>query len=510
MRNTYFAWAVSMIRTGVVALFGVAASAHACAEPSQPNIVIMLSDNVGYGEIGAYGGGPIRGVPTPRLDQLAREGTRFTNFNVETECTPSRSALMTGRLPIRSGTGRAGIAGFPQGLSPWEYTMAELLSDKGYKTAIFGKWHLGDSKGRYPTDQGFDEWWGFPFSTGVVYKSDAIGAEMTDADWPYILESKRGGAVEKVARYDREMRGKIDEIIAQKSVDYIRKAKDSDKPFFLFVSWSLMHHPYVPNPEFKGKTGYGDFADMMAEHDYRVGQVLDALDEAGLADNTLVIYASDNGPDAAEYPTASNSGPYRGYLGSAYEGAIRTPMMIREPGVVPAGRETNEIVSILDFFPTVAAMTGAKPPKDRAYDGVDQSDFFFDEAGHSKREFVITFLDKELLAVKWRDYKLYFVGDDPGPVSRVHDELWAHKLYNVVNDPREEVDIFGRNVWMLPYFYTPVLKLAGSLYRYGAIKTGDDFRSEASISIPPSLTSGDDVKRVLLKLRERQSGDKQD
>ncbi len=483
-------------------------SATADEMPRRPNIVFMLSDNLGYGELGAYGGGPIRGVPTPSLDQLAAEGTRFTNFNVEPECTPSRSALMTGRLPIRSGTGRAGIPGFPQGLAPWEYTMAEMLSDAGYKTAIFGKWHLGDSQGRYPTDQGFDEWWGFPFSTGVVYRYDAQGYQGRESEWPYILSSKRNGPVQKIARYDREMRGKMDELIAEKSINYIKQAKGSEEPFFLFVSWSLMHHPYVPNPDFKGKTGVGDFADMMAEHDYRVGQIRKALVDAGFADNTIIVYASDNGPDASEYPTVSNSGPYRGYLGSAYEGSIRTPMIMSAPGVIPSGRETNEIVSILDFFPTFASLADATFPTDRAYDGVDQRDFFLGKSEKSNREHIITFLDKKLLAVKWRQFKLFFVGDDPSPTSRMHHDLYGHMIFDIEKDPREEVDIMGTKLWIIPQAYEPVLRLAGSLYKYGGIKTGDDYRTPLSFTIPPALNSPEEVKRVLLKLQQQQGANK--
>jgi len=475
---------------------------------TRPNIILMLSDNVGYGELGSYGGGVIRGAPTPNLDRLAAEGTRFANFNVETECTPSRSALMTGRLPIRSGTGRAGLPGFPQGLSPWEYTMAEMLSDQGYKTAIFGKWHLGQSAGRYPTDQGFDVWWGFPFSTDVVYQFDALGYDGDPETWPYVLEAVRDAAPSRVARYDREMRGKMDQLIADKSVAYIEDHAQTDEPFFLFIGWSHMHHPYVPHPDFKDKTGHGDFADMMVEHDYRVGQVMAALEKSGRADNTIIIYASDNGPDAAEYPRVSNQGPFRGYLGSAYEGSIRTPMIIKAPGRVPAGRVTNEIVSILDFFPTLASLTGGKVPSDRDYDGKDQLAFFEGKTDQSSRDTIITFIDKKLLGLKWKNYKIYLTDDDPGAVSRVHKDLWAVKIFDVAQDPREETDIYGTNLWMLRYAVEPVMRLAGSIYQYGAIKTGDDYRSPYMFTIPPAFNSPEEVKRILLKLQELQSQQK--
>jgi arylsulfatase len=318
----------------------------------------MLSDNLGFGEIGVYGGGPLRGAPTPRLDRLSAEGMRFTNFNAEVECSPSRSALLTGRLPVRSGTWRANPPGIPGGLAPWEITLAEMLSETGYDTAIFGKWHLGDAPGRYPTDQGFDEWWGFPFSTNVASYQTRVGFDPEVASVPYLLEGKKGEAVRKVEPYTLENRPFIDERIAEKSIAYLREHVRGDRPFFLFVSWSLMHHPYLPHPEFEGKSGNGAFSDSMVEHDYRVGQILDALEQAGIADETLVIYASDNGPDSAHYPWMSFAGPYRGYLGSAYEGSIRTPMMIRWPGNIEAGRVSNEIVAIADLFPTLARIAG--------------------------------------------------------------------------------------------------------------------------------------------------------
>ncbi len=181
------------------ACLACAFAAH--ASERQPNIVLMLSDNLGFGEVGVYGGGTLRGAPTPRLDRLAAEGLRFTNFNVEVECTPSRSALMTGRMPVRSGTWRAASPGIPGGLAPWEVTIAEALSAAGYDTAVFGKWHLGDSPGRFPTDQGFDRWWGFPFSTNVASNTVQVGFDPAAAEVPYLLEGVRGEPVRKVEPY---------------------------------------------------------------------------------------------------------------------------------------------------------------------------------------------------------------------------------------------------------------------------------------------------------------------
>lgn len=496
-----------MIRTGGFGLgsrgaalgraVGLAVLAAAAAVPAQeqapasarerpPNIVFMLSDNLGFGEIGVYGGGVLRGNPTPRLDRLATEGTRFTNFNVEVECTPSRSALMTGRLPVRSGTGRFAGPGLPGGLPPWEITIGEMLSAAGYDTAIYGKWHLGDAPGRFPTDQGFDEWWGFPFSTDVSWYATAVGFDPSVAQVPHLLEGRRGEAVRQVEPYTLEKRPFIDATIAEKSAAYIAAHAAGERPFFLFVSWSLPHHPTLPHPEFKGTSGNGDFSDAIVEHDHRVGQVLDAIERAGIAGRTLVIYASDNGPDSADYPRMSFAGPFRGYLGSAYEGSIRTPMLIRWPGHVPAGRITNEIVAMVDFFPTLARLAGDAVPGDREMDGVDQGEFFAGRAEKSSRESVLVFSGNVLLAVKWRQFKLFFTGDsaEPRAADRQWRRLWAPLVYNVEQDPREEADISLRNTWIFGPAMRQVLPFVFSIDKEGLITPGGEKPGDGKLEIP--------------------------
>lgn len=468
----------------LVPIFTLVVGSTALAEPLQPNIVLMLSDNLGYGEIGAYGGGALRGAPTPRLDRLSAEGMRFTNFNVEVECTPSRSALMTGRLPVRSGTGRVPAPGLPNGLAPWEYTLGEMLSDAGYDTAIFGKWHLGDIPGRFPTDQGFEEWWGFPLTTDVAWYPTRIGFDPTVAHVPYLLEGRKGEPVSQVEPYTLENRPLIDKIIADKSIAFIEEHAGKDRPFFLFVSWSLVHHPYLPHPDFEGRSENGPFSDVMIEHDHRVGQILDALEKTGIADDTLVIYASDNGPDSSEYPTQSFAGPYRGYLGSAYEGSIRTPMILRWPGKVPAGRVSNEIVAILDLFPTLAGVAGGKVPDDRAIDGVDQTDFFLGKTEKSAREGVIILSGDTLMAVKWRKFKIFLTGDDPAPRNRSWRRLWAPLVYNIEQDPREEYDIAMHNLWIFQPAMRQIMPFVFSVQKYGLIQPGGDERTRGSVQIP--------------------------
>ena len=336
----------------------------------------MLSDNLGFGEIGVYGGGVLRGAPTPRLDRLAAEGMRFTNFNVEVECTPSRSALLTGRMPVRSGTWRAGMPGMPGGLAPWEITLAEMLSEAGYDTAIFGKWHLGDSPGRYPTDQGFDEWWGFPFSTNVASFTKRVGFDPRPPKVPQLLEGSTGRAGSR-GRALHARKPPLDRRAHRREVGRLHPRARGRRAALLPVRLVVARPSSLPaSPGVRGPLGQRPLSrTSMVEHDHRVGQVLDAIEQAGIADDTLVVYASDNGPDSADYPEVSFAGPFRGYLGSAYEGSIRTPMMLRWPGPGGRGRVSNEIVAIVDFFPTLARIAGAEVPDDRAIDGLDQTDF---------------------------------------------------------------------------------------------------------------------------------------
>jgi arylsulfatase len=485
----------------LVASLALAAGPAAGAEAKPPNVVVMLSDNLGFGEIGVYGGGALRGAPTPRLDRMASEGIRFTNFNVEVECTPSRSALMTGRMPVRSGTWRAASPGIPGGLAPWEVTLAEMLSEAGYRTAIYGKWHLGDSPDRYPTEQGFDEWWGFPFSTNVATYRDRVGFDPKVSKVPHLLEGRSGEPVREVEPYTVENRPFIDERIAQKSIAFIREHAAGEQPFFLFVPWSLVHHPYLPHPDFEGRSGNGPFADVMVEHDHRVGQILDAIDEAGIGGETLVVYASDNGPDSADFPVASFSGPFRGYLGSAYEGSIRTPMLVRWPGRVPAERVSNEIVAMVDLFPTLAKLAGGTLPDDRAIDGVDQSDLWLGKTEKSAREGVLIFSGRTLLAVKWRRFKIFLTGDDPAPRNRSWRRLWAPLVYNVEQDPREEIDIAISNLWILEPMMRQIYPVLFSIADEGLILPGGDEPSSANVEIP--FQAQDEIERSMSAIKWR-------
>ncbi|MGH7816826.1 MAG: sulfatase-like hydrolase/transferase, partial [Candidatus Binatia bacterium] len=245
------------------------AVAHAAAPltslgAGKPNIVLILMDNLGYGELGVYGGGILRGAPTPRIDKLAAEGMRLLNYNVEAQCTPSRAALMTGRYAFRTGNGSVPIDTPRYGLVQWEYTMAEMLSDVGYATGAFGKWHLGHTEGRFPTDQGFDEWYGIPNSSDEAFWPDS-SMYRPDSDAyaapEYLMESTKGQAPKKLKVYDLAQRRIMDRELTGKTKDFMTRQVKAGKPFFAFVPYTMPHHPRTPAPEFDGKTGNGYWAD---------------------------------------------------------------------------------------------------------------------------------------------------------------------------------------------------------------------------------------------------------
>lgn len=469
-----------------------------------PNIVLMLSDNLGFGDLGSYGGGAQRGAATPQLDQLAKEGFRFSNFMVESECTPSRSALMTGRMPIRSGTTRAvPVPGLPQGLAPWEVTIAEVLRKVGYRTAMFGKWHLGYDQERLPTAQGFQQWWGFPFSTGISDFPNHVGYEHSGLKPARLWEGSEDKGAVPTEIYDREMRPLIDEKIASKAVNFIQQA-DKKEPFFLYLPWSIPHHPSIPHPDFQDKTGHGRYADVLAEHDHRVGQVLAAIDEAGIRENTIVIYASDNGPDRAEYPWIGDTGPFRGYLGTVHEGSVRTPLIIRWPEKIASGKTSNELISMVDIFPSLASLARAEQyiPDDRTIDGIDMSEFWLGEKHNSGRESVILFSGPDLRAVKWRQYKVYFQGESADPRQQHVDQLWAPEIYNTVVDPKEANNIGVNRLWVMYPIFKTLMPFAYSVDKYGLVEPGGDKPSRYQVNIP--FFRWDQVENSLGELKKQQ------
>jgi arylsulfatase len=439
------------------------------------NILLILADNLGWGELGCYGGGALRGSPTPRIDALAGEGLRFLNFNVESDCVPTRSALMTGRHPIRTGALQSVPAGLPQGLIPWEITLGELMQQRGYATACFGKWHLGDRPGRYPHERGFDEWYGIPRTTNESMFTSSPGFDSDVVPLPYVMEGREGEPAKELHVYDLEARRRIDGELTERTIDFMTRQSKAQQPFFAYVPLTQLHYPTLPHRDFAGRTGAGDFADAMTEMDYRVGQMLDALAALGIADDTLVLFGSDNGPEFRR-PWRGTAGPWRGTYHTSMEGALRVPFMARWPGRIEPGGVTNEIVHITDLYVPLARVAGAEVPRDRPIDGVDQLDFFLGKQAKSNREGFVYYIKQELRAAKWRDWKMHLVWE-PEP-NQGPNHLETPWIFNLTRDPKEETDVGTEFSWVRTPLRRLIHEFQETMKKNPAIPPGapDDYR----------------------------------
>jgi len=456
-------------------------STRICFSQEKPNVVYILVDNWGWGDISVQGGT----IPTPNIDKLAIQGMRFTNYNVQNQCTPSRSALHTGRLPIRSGTQKVAAPGEPDGLSPWEYTIAELLSDAGYATALYGKWHIGSKIGRMPNDQGYDEWYGINEGSNAAAYTSTPQFDPKVATIPYLWEGKKGEESKKVKLYDKEAKRNLDRSTTERSISFINKNAKAGKPFFTYVGFTHFHPPWGVHDDFVNKSKAGVIADTKLEVDHNIGMILKAIDKAGIKDNTIVILTGDNG--AANYPSpglvtgevGGSNGPWRGGLSTAYEGGMRTPGMIRWPGHVNEGLVSDEIMADLDWFPTIANLIGeeSRIPKDRPIDGIDQSDFVLGKQSKSNREYFITYVGDEVFAVKWRNMKVHFATAEA--THSIIQRYTFPQVFDIKEDPKESFELWGNEGYAHAWVMEPVMailtKKGISMSKFRNIKPGEDF-----------------------------------
>ena len=437
---------------GIAFVFSLGVFFHAQAQKNnKPNIVLINMDNFGYGELGCYGGGITRGGATPRIDKLASEGMRLTNFNVEAQCTPSRAALMTGRYAVRTGNGSVPWGTPVYGLTQWEYTIAEMLSDAGYATAAFGKWHLGDDEGRYPTNQGFDEWYGIPNSTDEslwpsqedfqrLAKLAKETGENPMIKPEHIMTAKKGSSAEIVKVYDIPARLEIDREITDKAKDYMKRQVKANKSFFLYLPYTQTHMPNLPSKEFDGKSGNGRWGDVLMQIDAYTGELLDKVDELGIADNTIFIFTSDNGGEFMPGYTGW-SGPWSGSYFTGKEGSLRVPFIIKWPGKVPAGIVSNEIVHQYDVYATLAKFAGGEVPTDRIVDSKDVSEFFLGNTEESGREGFVVYVGNDVFGAKWRNYKMLLKELEGGLGTGRVNEYSVPRFYNLYMDPKEEFPV---------------------------------------------------------------------
>lgn len=403
-------------------------SISARADTDRPNILIIWGDDIGMWNISAYHRG-MMGGSTPNIDRIAREGMIFMDHYAHPSCTAGRAAFITGQYPIRTGLSTVGLPGAAQGLSAEDPTLAEMLKPLGYATGQFGKNHLGDRDEHLPTAHGFDEFF------GILYHLNA-GEYVEQYDFPKgedarafaqrgVIHAWSDRKPEDLGGFGRKRQELLDEEVLGKSTAFIRKAVAADKPFFVWHNMTRMHYRTNLSPEYHDKSGYGIYADGMMEVDDDVGVLLDLVEELGVADNTIVMFSTDNGAASNSWPDGGNH-PFRGEKGvGGYEGGFRVPMLVKWPGKVPPGSATGEFMTMEDWVPTLMSMLGQPDLKqqllgghrigNRSYrvhlDGVDQTAVLTD-TGTSAREDFFYFTETTLHGLRWGDWKFLFKSQD--------------------------------------------------------------------------------------------------
>jgi arylsulfatase A-like enzyme len=412
----------------------------------QPNVLLIMADDVGWFDVGAYHRG-IMGTRTPNIDRVAAEGALLTDHYAQASCTAGRAAFITGQIPLRTGLTTVGLPGAKQGLQPEDPTLAELLKPQGYMTAQHGKNHLGDRNEFLPTLHGFDEFYGnlyhlnaeeepeqpdYPKGNPLFEKLFAprgvLDCKATDAD--DATEDERFGRVGKQTILDtgpltRKRMETIEEDLLSRSKDFIRRAHEADNPFLLWHNTTRMHVWTRLSDRWRDKTRLGVYADGMQELDWVVGELLDDLDELGIAENTIVVFATDNGGEKFTWPDGGTS-PFRGEKGLGWEGGFRAPLVIRWPGRIPAGQVLNGISSLEDMVPTIMAALGVPDIKEQLLagyqaadkhfqvhlDGYNQLPYLTGQAEDSPRHEFFYYGEHDLFAVRYNNWKVHFQTKD--------------------------------------------------------------------------------------------------
>ncbi len=461
---------------------------------TKPNILVIMADDIGYWNISAYNRG-MMGYRTPNIDRIANEGAIFTDYYGQQSCTAGRAAFITGQSPMRTGLLKVGLPGAKEGLSEKDPTLADLVKPLGYMTGQFGKNHLGDRNEFLPTVHGFDEFFGnlyhlnaedepehpdYPKGTEFKLKFGPRGVlrcTATTVDTPG--EDPRFGKwgkqnCEDTGPLDKKRMETVDQEFLNATLDFIDRANRDKKPFLAWFNPSRMHIWTRLKPEFDGKTGLGVYPDGMVEHDGQVGQLLKKLDDLGIAENTIVIYTTDNGAEAFSWPDGGTT-PFRGEKNTNWEGGYRVPAMVRWPGVVPPRTELNDIFSAEDWVPTLVAAAGNPDVKNELLqgyevagktfkvhlDGYDQRDLLSVKGSDKRREFFYWTDDGNLAGLRFDQYKVAFM-EQPAHGLEVWMQplvpLRAPKIFNLRSDPfeRAEHEAGGYDKWFVEHAFVLV------------------------------------------------------
>ncbi|MBV8569130.1 MAG: arylsulfatase [Acidobacteriaceae bacterium] len=454
-----------------VATASVITPALAQTTGKKPNVIVIFGDDVGWGDLGAYGGGLTRGAPTPNLDRIAAEGVRFTNWYGQASCTAGRASLITGRIPVRSALSVVVAPGDPNYLHPETPTIAEFYKKNGYTTYMSGKWHLGDTPAAFPAQHGFDYVRNFlAYYAGVYCYDDKelhpffpfdhpkfvemYNKVVNDGEW----EANPGQPPNRFKEHFKcaDLPG-VDDEQAANAAQFIKQHANDDKPLFMYIAYMKVHNPNFPAPEWKGKSGQGNFSDSIMELDANVGKVMNAIRGAGIDKNTIVVFSSDNGPWIDAWPDAGY-GPFRGMKGTGFENGWRVPGLMWAPGRIPPGTVLHGMMSHMDVWPTTSAMAGLQPPPHGEWTGNDGKPIFFDGYDNSayvtgkatahgrfgeplsaRRDWI--YIDGlSFLGCRFDQWKFLFTAKDSwlGPELKLGG---ITALYNLQMDPGEQYDM---------------------------------------------------------------------
>lgn len=457
---------------------------------TQPNILIILMDDVGWGDFGCYGGGVAVGAPTPHIDKLARAGLQLTSCYSEPSCSPSRATLMTGRLPIRHGLHRPPMYGEAGGLQG-EITMAEILSSVGYMTQCVGKWHMGESVVSQPQNVGFDDFYGFLsvsdmytewrdpyFFPEIVYSEERTKWVENQPFNRCFVHATRGGEVETVEEVTVPVLSQLDDRWCTYSEEFIRRMASQEQPWLLYHNTRGAHFDNYPHERFLGKSpARHPYKDALIELDDVVGRLVAALEQSGQLERTLIFVSSDNGPHMENWPDAAYT-PFRCAKGSTWEGGVRVPGIVAWPGVIDAGRVSDGLFNFSDVMPTSLQLAGAldKLPDDRYTDGVDQMSFLLAPEGQSVRKHHYYWMGQTFSAVRVGEYKFMIAStsdDDTdvagaGGFTGVTQRYTYPRLFNLYLDPKEQHSYLTRKLAYIDAFTGSIARHLGTLRKYPA------------------------------------------
>lgn len=464
---------LAALRIMLLGLLGTALSLSSIARAERPNIFVIFTDDVGVSNISGYHRG-LMSSRTPNIDSIARKGMLLTDYYAQPSCTAGRSAFLTGQLPFRTGLHTVGLPGGPAGLKPGTPTLPAILKTLGYTTGQFGKNHLGDRDEFLPTMHGFDEYWGWLYHLNAMEYTE-------DPDWPddrafekfaprNILHAKADGGGGQTIRDDGpltiERMRTLDDEVNEHTIDFIERAVKADKPFFTWYCPSRGHVWTHLSPKYRallGKRGWGLQEVVMKELDDHVGEMLAKLKELGVADNTIVIFTADNGPEIVTWPDGGMT-PFRGEKGTTWEGGVRAPALVQWPGRIPAGSVNNGLFDGMDWFPTLVAAAGGPPDiREKLLHGYEGFRAHLDgynqlkmltEGGASNRNEIFYYEGNKLQAVRVGDWKAHFVVQNHG-WGGAKEELNAPLLFHLRRDPYERaaeesgmyVEWMGRKMW---------------------------------------------------------------